>query len=343
MKFNFIIGNPPYQMETQGGNKFRLPIYHKFLESSYQISDRVELIHPARFLFNAGATPKKWNQKMLNDTHLKVIYFWKDSEVVFPDTEIKGGVAITYRDSNKNFGAIGTFTAYPELNDILQKIQQYPGIEQLSGIAIPRYAYHFTEKMHMDHPEAISQLNDKHLNDLVSNIFKLLPQIFFDVKPKDGEDYIQILGRIGNKRVYKYIRAGYINNVKNLYKYKVYIPKAYSSSMLGQPIPCPIIANPGMGATETFLGIGSFGTKEEAISLIKYIKTKFARILIGSLKPTQNCTPHTLDNVPLQNFTSTSDINWSKPIPEIGQQLYHKYGLNQHEIDFIESNAKEMK
>lgn len=252
MKFDFIIGNPPYQIETQRNSKLKLPIYHKFLESSYKISDKVELIHPARFLFNAGATPKKWNQKMLNDPHLKVIYFEKNSKSIFQGTDIRGGVAITYHDSNKNFEAIGTFTVYPELNDILQKIHQYPGFEHLSSIAVTNCAYHFTEKMHRDHPKAISQLSAGHANDLVSNVFNRLPQIFFDINPKDGKDYIQILGRIGNERVYKYVKSDYINKVRNLYKYKVYIPKANGKGVLGEILSPPVLAGPGIGSTETF-------------------------------------------------------------------------------------------
>lgn len=67
MKFNFVIGNPPYQEERQGDSNTATPIYHNFMNSAYCISDKVMLITPARFLFNAGYTPKEWNKKMLND------------------------------------------------------------------------------------------------------------------------------------------------------------------------------------------------------------------------------------------------------------------------------------
>ena len=76
MKFDFVIGNPPYQDETLGDNKeFAPPVYHKFLENAYDIGETVEMIHPARFLFNAGSTPKQWNEQMLQDPYLKVLYF----------------------------------------------------------------------------------------------------------------------------------------------------------------------------------------------------------------------------------------------------------------------------
>ena len=97
MKFDYVIGNPPYQDETVGTQKqFAPPVYNKFLDESYKIAGKVEMIHPARFLFDAGATPKEWNQKMLNDPHLKVLFHEQESSKVFANTDIKGGVAITY-------------------------------------------------------------------------------------------------------------------------------------------------------------------------------------------------------------------------------------------------------
>ena len=104
----------------------------------------------------------------------------------------------------------------------------------------------------------------------------------------------------------------------------------------------PVLAGPGIGSTETFLSIGAFDTEDEATALLKYTKTKFARILLGVLKTTQDITPQKWDNVPNQKFADTSDIDWSKSISEIDQQLYAKYGLDKQEIEFIESHAKEM-
>ena len=104
----------------------------------------------------------------------------------------------------------------------------------------------------------------------------------------------------------------------------------------------PIVEGPGVGATETFISIGNFSTKAEAVALEKYIKTKFARTLLSILKVTQNGNKPVWKMIPIQNFTPTSDIDWSKPIPEIDQQLYTKYGLDEKEIQFIEIHVKEM-
>lgn len=98
MKFDFVIGNPPYNDDFGIGenDSFAAPVYHKFLDAAYQVADKVEMIHPARFLFNAGSTPKAWNQKILNDCHFKVLDYEQDSRKVFSNTEIKGGVVISY-------------------------------------------------------------------------------------------------------------------------------------------------------------------------------------------------------------------------------------------------------
>lgn len=102
MKFDVIIGNPPYQDEALGDNQqFAPPIYNLFIDESQKVAERVELIHPARFLFNAGSTPKVWNNKMLNDEHFKVLDYTSDSSKIFGSSvEIKGGVAVTYWDKN---------------------------------------------------------------------------------------------------------------------------------------------------------------------------------------------------------------------------------------------------
>ena len=95
-RFYAVIGNPPYQLsatESDSGNKtYAPPIYHEFMESAFDVSDKVELITPARFLFDAGSTPKAWNRKMLNDTHFKVLHYEEDASAVFPNTDIKGGL-----------------------------------------------------------------------------------------------------------------------------------------------------------------------------------------------------------------------------------------------------------
>ena len=340
MKFDYIIGNPPYQETLQ--NTSDKPIYNDFMDASYQISDKVELITPARFLFNAGKTAKVWNEKMLNDVHLKVLYYEPDSSKVFSNTDIKGGVAITYRDGNAEFGAIGSFTPYNELNDILHRVKNHKSFVSIEKIVITSFAYHYTDRLHEDYPDAASRLSKGHAYDLKSNAFDRLSDVYQDEKPDDGHDYIRIFGRQNNERTYKFIRRDYVNNVANLDKYKLFMPKANGTGAFGEVLTLPEISEPGVGATESFVSIGLFDTAEECGNLLKYIKSRFMRAMLGVVKITQDLTPSKWKYVPLQDFTAHSDIDWSKSVAEIDQQLYRKYDLTADEIEFIETHVKEM-
>lgn len=348
--FDYVIGNPPYQEEqdsddVSGSKKnYAPPVYNVFMDAAYSIAERTELIHPARFLFNAGSTPKNWNEKMLADEHFKVLKYEPDSNKIFPGltTPIKGGIAITYHDSKKKFGAVGAFNQYEEVNSIAQKVIHRQDFQSLMDIVYSRTSYRLTEKMHKDHPDAISKLSKGHAYDMASNIFERLPEIFFDRMPEDGNAYIKILGRLDNKRIYKYIRRDYVNDVDNLEYYKVLVPQANGNGTFGEPISQPVIEEPDVGNTETFISIGKFETKQEAIDAGKYISTKFARTLLSILKVTQNGNKPVWKMIPLQDFTPSSDIDWSKSVHEIDLQLYRKYGLDEDEINFIETHVKEM-
>lgn len=103
-----------------------------------------------------------------------------------------------------------------------------------------------------------------------------------------------------------------------------------------------MLSTPLIGYTQSFIGIGKFNNITEVENEMKYIKSKFCRVMLGTLKVTQDNNKGTWKNVPMQNFTPQSDIDWSKSIPEIDQQLYKKYGLDDQEINFIETHVKEM-
>lgn len=337
-KFDFVIGNPPYQEDSKGDNESDKSLYHYFYDSSFKIADRVELITPARFLFNAGYTPKKWNEKMLNDDSFKVLYYTPDSASIFPGKDIKGGIAITYRDSNKNYGAIKNYTPFEELNSIMKKVDRLKE-ESLSEVVSNRGIYKYSKKAYEEEPEELSKTADSRI---APSSFERMPELFKDEDPLNGHQYVQIYGLLNSKRVYKWFRRDYIKDVDNLHKYKVMIPKANGSGTFGEILSMPIIGSPLIGFTETFISIGETDSKVEAESTLKYIKTKFARTMLGVLKVTQNNAKPTWKYVPMQDFTNKSDIDWSKSIPEIDRQLYAKYNLSQEEIDFIEKNVKEM-
>lgn len=343
MKFDYVIGNPPYQDETLGDNKgFAPPVYNKFLDASYEIADKVEMIHPARFLFNAGSTPKAWNEKMLNDSHLTVLHYESDSSKIFANTDIKGGVVITYRDKVKNYGAIEHFIVFDELRSIARKIGKTDYVP-LSKVIYAAESYRFTETMHKENSSVESLLSKGHKYDFKSNVLSELDNIvFFSEMPKDGSSYIKILGLDGSKRTEKWIRKDYVRVPENFGSYKVFISKANGSGAFGETLSAPIIAEPGIGHTQTFMSIGKCESEQKAIAITKYVKTKFARAMLGVLKITQDCPAPKWKYVPLQDFTAHSDIDWSKSVAEIDRQLYRKYDLSADEIEFIETHVKEM-
>ena len=145
------------------------------------------------------------------------------------------------------------------------------------------------------------------------------------------------------QRVYRCIRKDYIENNTNLEYYKVFVPAANGSGSLGEVLSTPMIGTPMIGSSYTFMSIGKFNTIDEAKAAEKYIKTKFARVLLGILKITQHNPVSTWKLIPMQDFTSNSDIDWSQSIADIDQQLYRKYGLSKNEINFIETKVQEMK
>lgn len=340
MKFDAIVGNPPYQIMATGEANGSDPIYHLFIDAACKLGEKVSFIHPARFLFNAGKTPKDWNEKMLNDEHYKVVQYWANSGDVFPTVDIKGGVAVTYWDKNKTFEKIGTFTSYPELNGIKKKAAPTEEINSLMSIMYNQTNFDL-DVLLKEHPEYIKGIGSEGKDRrLEKNIFDKMPLF---TEEKSNEDDIKILGVIKNKRSYRFIPRKYLDiSHENLMKYKVLVPRSNGSGAIGEVLSTPILGEPILGYTRTFLGIGAFDSKEEAENALKYVKTKFARTMLGILKITQDNPIETWRLVPLQDFTKNSDIDWSKSIPEIDKQLYKKYGLSAEEISFIESKVREM-
>ena len=337
MRFDFVVGNPPYQQEKEDNGR-QPPVYNRFMDATYNVSDKVLLITPARFLFNAGQTQKEWNKKMLSDSKLKVLMYEQDSSKVFPNTDIKGGIAITYRSKEDEFGAIGVFTPIPELNNILHKVKEKTD-KSLAEIIYAPTKFDL-DTLYKDHPDFKSLIKADGKDKLLrTNIFERL-SVFHSSK---ADDDIAVIGLISAKRTWRYIKRCYIDDSNELLnKWKVLLPKSNGSGTLGELLSTPLIAKPLEGYTQTFIGIGAFETEEEAQAAYKYVVSKFARTMLGVLKITQDNPPEKWKYVPLQDFSSSSDIDWSQSIQSIDSRLYDKYGLSEEERNFIETHVKEM-
>ena len=335
MKIDAIIGNPPYQVVVEGNGRSK-PVYHLFMDLACQISQRVSLITPARYLFNAGFTPTDWNSKMLNDEHFKVVNYKANSTEVFPSVDIKGGVAVMYRDSTQKFGKIGVFKAFPELNQIASKVEKLHE-KSLVEIVYAESSYRFDTSK----PEIERLVSDRLNGDkkIISNIFDKLPDLFTEEQRPRA---IGFYGRTKGGRCFRYADRKLFEKHPNLDKYKVIVPESNGSGAIGEVLSTPLIGEPLIGVTQTFLTIGAFDTRAEAEACLKYVKTKFARTMLGLLKATQHNPKETWRLVPLQDFTDRSDIDWSQSVADIDRQLYRKYGLEEKEIAFIEEKVRAM-
>ncbi|WP_293958428.1 Eco57I restriction-modification methylase domain-containing protein [uncultured Fusobacterium sp.] len=340
MKFDAIVGNPPYQEENS--NTRKPPLYHYFYDMAFKLSDIVTLITPARFLFNIGQTPKSWNEKMLNDEHFKVINYFSDSKAIFDTVDIKGGVVITLHNTKENYGKIKVFTPFKELNEIMKKIELIDGenYKSICDITSSRGNYRFTKDFLKQNPFISERLGNGTGDMIVSNVFEKLPEIFTETKTNE-KDY-KFLGRNNNERVYRYIPRDFVQKNSYLNTYNVILPKSNGTGAFGEILSTPLISNIFEGATDTFISIGLFETKIEANAMLKYIKTKFLRALLGIKKATQDNPKSVWQYIPIQDFTKNSDIDWDKSILEIDKQLYKKYNLNDDEISFIEERIKPM-
>ena len=330
-----------------------------------QIAEKSLLISPARFLFNAGLTPKAWNEKMLSSEHVKVAAYYNDSATVFPNTNINGGVVVVYQDKNSKYPPISDFIPDNNLRKIAERFRKDES-KNMSSIMFggrsdlkfndrfleefPNTREYILKTLQEKHPE-IQELGPNEEYEIKSSSFDRTPYAFVD-NVSNPNGYYKILGIQSGKRVWKWIKKDYLTprypERNNINHFKVFIAKADGAAgTIGKPIPAriigkPIVAGPGTSSIPSFISIGIFDTEQEAKNAEKYIKTKLARTLFGILKVTQDVTPAKWAYVPLQDFTSKSDINWDLSLSEIDKQLYEKYKLTEEEINFIETHVTEM-
>ena len=337
-----IVGNPPYQINTidKSGREQRSPVYNLFIDIAANLATTSILITPARFLVDGGKTPHSWNIAKLNDSHFSIVKYYAKSSDVFPDVDIKGGVVVTKNDSVVEYEPILQFIPFPELDSIARKVAKKKVNGSLSDICVLQNKYDLNA-LFVDYPNLRSVIgsngSDKRMRP---NAFVNLSAVFHE--KKQSNDDIMIHGLMNNKRTIRYINRKYLAPQSNFEKYKVLVPTANGSGAIGEKLSTPLIGTPLIGYTQTFISFGSFETVDVANNCMKYIKSKFARTLLGILKVTQNNSKDTWRLVPLQDFTSASDIDWSQSIDDIDEQLYSKYNLTDEEIEFIERNIQPM-
>ena len=343
MKFDIIIGNPPYQLSDGGGigKSSAKPIYNLFVQQSLELNPKyLCMIIPSRWM-SGGKGLDEFRNQMINDRHLRTMHDFLNPKECFPNNSIKGGVCFFVWDRNRN----DKCNIYTRFGKEIKCSKRYLK-EGDCDIFI-------RDEMLIGIKNKVDLKNKKRLNTIVSNRkpYGLDADITSNSK-KSGSfslDEIQegykVLGLDGKqKRTWFYLNKNYeIPKFSNcLNKYKVFIAKAYGCGIIGEAPSTPVLSTPGELCTETFLEIGPFETRNEASNLIKYIKTKFFRLMVGIKKQTQNTTSKVYEYVPLFNFSNNSDVDWNLSVKEIDQSLYKKFNFSEEEISYIEENIEEM-
>ncbi|MCL2598795.1 MAG: Eco57I restriction-modification methylase domain-containing protein [Firmicutes bacterium] len=194
MKFDIVIGNPPYQEEDENRSE-QPPVYHLYYELACALAPVVTLITPARFLFDVGKTPTEWNQKMLNDPHFKVVSYHPNSQDIFPSVDIKGGVAIGLRDCMQNFGAMGKYLPNDFVKSIYQTVAPVYS-NSLATFLFSSTSYQYSQQLEKDFMDIRKKYLAKPKPYIASPDLERYPEFFLE-QPLQNDDCIQILGRVG--------------------------------------------------------------------------------------------------------------------------------------------------
>lgn len=329
VKFNAIVGNPPYQLSTQKNSKQATPIYNLFVDCAKSLSpDYISMIMPSRW-FAGGMGLNQFRQDMLNDSRIRKIVDFTDSRDCFQSVDVAGGICYLLWDKNHN-GAC-------EVTNILIK-KKYTSFRNLNEFhVLVRYA------PSIDILHKVNAKSQESIYDLIS------PMKPFGIPTKSRGRKTGELSLIHAKGEGRIDRADILTNMEMVDQFKVMTAKT-SHDHAGQPdkrgqrrvLSRTEIINPNCVCTESYIILGAFDNEQEATNYYSYMRTKFARFLVSVLSFSQDITRDRFTFVPLQNFTGDSDIVWSKPIEEIDEQLYRKYELSEDEIKFIESMIKPM-
>jgi site-specific DNA-methyltransferase (adenine-specific) len=332
MKFDVIIGNPPYQLNDGGGmGSSATPIYQKFVLQAKKLSPRyLTMIIPSRW-FTGGRGLDEFRDEMLKDDRLRIIHDFLYAGDCFPGVEIKGGVCyfLWNRDEKGDCkiythegneikseaarplleNGLDTFIRYNEAIPILHKIRKF-NETSFSEIVSANDPFGFDVRVENSYKRVKPKFKLKHFENSVA--------FYYNGWKKEGLGYID--------------RNSVTKNVDWLDHLKIYIPKAWGIGNVNKDWIQPFIGEKQSCCTETYLVLGPFDNVEIAKNVISYTQTKFFHFMLSLMKITQNTMQKAYSFVPIQDFNE----------PWTDDKLYKKYGLNEDEIAFIESMIRPM-
>jgi site-specific DNA-methyltransferase (adenine-specific) len=318
MKFDVIIGNPPYQLSDGGAQASAIPLYHKFVQQAKKLSPTfLIMITPSRW-FTGGKGLDDFRCEMLKDQRLRVLHDFHDASDCFPGVEIKGGVCyfLWARDSKGLCKVVSHFDG--NTNQL-----ERPLLEQNMDVFI-RYngAVQIIKKVQQPKEATMDkEVSARKPFDLTTD--------FKNFKLEPFSDSIKIFA---NRKIGFVAKSLITKNLNWTKKHKVIAPYAVGSGDSKTDKVNPIYAEPNSCCTETYIILGMFDSEAEARNLISYINTRFFHFLLTQLKNTQHATSKTYSLIPIQDYSQT----WTD------EKLYAKYGLTQEEVAFIESMIRPM-
>jgi len=332
MKFNAIVGNPPYQEMDGGAGVSAKPVYNHFVSISKKIKPNyISMITPSRW-FAGGKGLDEFREEMLQDNRLSKIIDFINAKDCFPNTSIGGGINYFLWDINNQSDC-----EFSYIHDGLKKTMN----RKLNEFSI---FIRYNQAV-----EIIHKIN-KREEDKLSILVSSRNPFGFSSDKRGNYNKFENCIKLFTSNGISYVSAKEVNNSNPyLNSYKIMVSKV-TSEHAGEPdkngmfkiLSRTELINPLEICTDSYLIIGSFNKIEIAQALLRYLKSKFTRFLLLQAVTSINLSKEKFDFIPLQDFTTNSDIDWSKPIPEIDQQLYAKYGLTEEEIGFIESMIKPM-
>lgn len=313
MKFDVVIGNPPYQESVGGGNQgtTAVPMYTKFIDKSDKLGARcICMIVPTRWYTGDGIELENIRKLILNENTSKIVDY-ADSKIVFPGVTISGGV--------------GYFLVDKRYKGVCHIVQKDTNEESYSNIKNSDIFISFKHGRNII--EKINNFKNTYVRDITypGNPFGLITS----VRGKDIRDEIHNI-KVKSSAGYGYIKkADITKNIGIVDKFKVITGYKRNSSTI---INKPEVLGPGEVCTQTYMVIGSFNSLAEANNYSEYVKTRFFRMLILITLNGSNVTRKNYQLIPMQDF--------SKPWTD--EELYKKYNLTEEEINYIERTVKEM-
>ena len=329
MKFDAIVGNPPYQVMDGGAGVSAIPVYHHFVDVAQKVAPQyISMIMPAKW-YNGGRGLEQFRKKMLNDKHLKCLCDFIDGHDCFPNVDIAGGVCYFLWDNGYD-GLCNFFSCFNGNRKLSERNLS------LSEVLI----------RHQEEVTIISKIT--------SSTSDFLDKLVYSQKPFGLRTYVKPLekGNISlryNGGIGKYDKELVPINKELIDKWKIIMScltaeHAGESDKNGQKriFSSMEILEPKTICTETYMLLNVFDNEIDCQSMFKYLKTQFVRALVAAITSTQHMSKANFQFVPLQDFTSHSDIDWTQSVSDIDRQLYKKYNLSDEEIAFIEQMIKPM-